>query len=219
MGGMNWNWLVGIGCMLFLLPGYLSAQAGWEQKMDREGIKVFMRQMDNSPLKAVKTVCTINTSLSVLTAVLLDIPGSAEWVYATRKIAVLKKNSPSELVYYSELNIPWPVTNRDFIVLLTVTQDQKTKAVTVLGDNKPDYLPEYKNIVRIQRSYSKWLITPLQNGQVKIEYILEVDPGGSVPAWLINLFAGKGPFETFKKLREQVKKPIYHHVSLPFIKD
>jgi len=216
---MKWNWLIWTGCMLFFLPGYLKAQAVWEQKMDREGIKVFMRQMDNSPLKAVKTVCTINTSLSVLTAVLLDIPGSAEWVYATRKIAVLKKNSPSELVYYSELNIPWPVTNRDFIVLLTVTQDQKTKAVTVLGDNKPDYLPTYKNIVRIQRSYSKWLITPLQNGQVKIEYILEVDPGGSVPAWLINLFAGKGPFETFKKLREQVKKPIYHHVNLPFKKD
>src|SRR5436190_5075720 len=121
MADMKWNWLIWTGCMLFFLPAYLHAQAGWEQKMDRDGIKVFMRNMDNSPLKAVKTVCTINTSLSILTAVLLDIPGSAEWVYATKKIAVLKKNSPSELLYYSELNIPWPVTNRDFIVLLTVT--------------------------------------------------------------------------------------------------
>ena len=77
----------------------------------------------------------------------------------------------------------------------------------------------HKDIVRIQESYSKWVITPLQNGQVKIEYELRVDPGGKVPVWLINMFATKGPFETFKKLREQVKKPFYSHISLPFIKD
>lgn len=207
------------GCLLVFITACSNAQTDWELKTDKEGIQVFMKKMDNSPLKAVKTVCTIKTSLTTLTNVLLDINSSADWVYATKKISLLKQVSPSELIYYSEINIPWPVTNRDFIVLLSVTQDQKTKAVSVLGYNKPDYLPAYKNIVRIRRSYSRWLITPLPNGVVKIEYILEVDPGGTVPAWLINLFAGKGPFETFKKLREQVKKPVYHSTTLPFIKD
>ena len=109
--------------------------------------------------------------------------------------------------------------NRDFIVRLKVTQDAKTKVVTVEGENKPSFLPEKKNIVRIQQSYSKWIIVPQPNGQVKIEYVLQVDPGGLVPAWLINLFATRGPFESFKNLRLQVKKPAYNHVNLPFIKD
>ena len=216
---MNWNRHFFTGYILLFITGSVAGQTDWELKVDKEDIRVYTKNTDNSPLKAVKTVCSINTSLTTLTAVLLDINNSIDWVYATKKITLLKQISPGELIYYSELEIPWPVNNRDFIVGLTVLQDEKTKMVTVAGMNKPSYLPAYKDIVRIQQSYSKWEITPLQNGQVKIEYELQVDPGGKVPAWLVNMFATKGPFETFKKLREQVKKPVYNHVSLPFIKN
>ncbi|HMC84782.1 MAG TPA: START domain-containing protein [Chitinophagaceae bacterium] len=216
---MKWSRLIIAAYLLLFLSSIAIAQTDWQLKVDKEGIKVYTKQMENSPLKAVKTVCTINTSLTILTALLLDINNTPEWVYATKKISLLKQVSLSDLIYYSEIEIPWPVSNRDFIVLLKVTQDQKTKVVSVIGDNKPDYLPAVKNVVRIKRSYSKWLISPLPNGQVKIEYILEVDPGGAIPAWLINMFATKGPYETFKKLREEVKKPAYIQASLAFIKD
>ncbi|GAC1427196.1 MAG: hypothetical protein NVSMB7_04000 [Chitinophagaceae bacterium] len=132
--------------MLFLIT-VSAAQADWELKVDKEGIKVYTKKMDDSPLKAVKTVCTINTSLSALTAVLLDIGNSINWVYATKKITLLKQVSRAELFYYSEVEIPWPASNRDFIVLLTVAQDERTKIVTVAGLNRPNYLPLYKNIV------------------------------------------------------------------------
>lgn len=195
------------------------AQNNWELKQDKEGIKVYTKNMDNSAFRAIKTVCTIDATPSVLTAVLLDINNSTEWVYATKKAVLLKQPSPDELYYYSEIAVPWPVSNRDFIVRLKVTQDERTRAVTVVADNQPTYLPENKNIVRVPQSYSKWVIEPLPNNQVKIEYILQVDPGGTVPAWLINLFATKGPFESFKSLREQVKKPVYKQARLAFIKN
>jgi len=63
------------------------------------------------------------------------------------------------------------------------------------------------------------LITPIPQGGVKIEYELQVDPGGKVPAWLVNMFATKGPFETFKKLQQQVKKPVYSRRSFAFVKE
>lgn len=205
--------------LLLLIPFYCFSQNEWSLKLDKEGIKVYTKNAENSAFKAVKTTCTIATSLTKLTAVLLDINSSKDWVYATKSCTILKQPSPSELFYHSEVNIPWPVNNRDFIVRLKVTQDPVTRVVTVDGENKPTYLPENKGVVRIQHCYSKWIITPEANGQVKIEYVLQVDPGGMVPAWLINLFATKGPFESFKSLRLQVKKPAYNHVSLPFIKD
>ncbi|MEP6746555.1 MAG: START domain-containing protein [Bacteroidota bacterium] len=216
---MNLKRLFLTGYILFFVCACAGAQPDWELKLDKDGIKVYTKKTDKSPFKAVKTVCAVNSSLTSLTAVLLDIKNSADWVYATKTISLLKQLSVSELVYYSEIQVPWPVVNRDFIVQLIVSQDPKTKTVSVVGNNKPDYLPANTNIIRIQHSYSKWLITPLPNGQVKIEYILEVDPGGTVPAWLINMFATKGPFETFKKLREEVKKPAYQHASFAFIKE
>jgi len=207
------------GFMIIFCCWFARAQTNWELKVDREGIKVYTKTMDNSPLKAVKTVCVLNTTLTTLTAVLLDVKGSMDWVYATKSITLLKQISPSELVYHSEINIPWPASNRDFVVAISVVQDEKTKAVTVLGINKPTWIPEKKDVVRIQQSYSKWVITPLQPGSVKIEYELQVDPGGKVPVWLVNMFATRGPFETFKKLQLQVKKPVYSNKTYPFIKD
>lgn len=207
------------GCILLSFSSLLFAQNNWVLKQDKEGIKVYTQHLDNSPYKAIKIVCTIDASLSRLTAVLMDINNSADWVYATKKCTLLKQLSPSELYYYSEIEVPWPASNRDFIVRLKVSQDEKTKAVSIIADNKPTYLPEYKNIVRIPQSDSRWLIEPLPNGQVKIEYVLQVNPGGSVPAWLINLFATRGPFESFKNLRLQVKKPMYNKVVLAYIKD
>ncbi|HMO61565.1 MAG TPA: START domain-containing protein [Ferruginibacter sp.] len=194
-------------------------QKDWTLKVDKDGIKVYTKNLDNSPFKAVKSVCTIETSLSRLTAVLMDINSTADWVYATKKCVVLKTISASEVIYYSEIDAPWPVSNRDFIVRLWAEQDEKTKVVSILSENKPSYLPVYGNIVRIQHSHSQWLLHPLPNGQVRVEFELQVNPGGNIPAWLINMFATKGPYESFKKLKQQVKKPVYLSMEAPYVKD
>jgi hypothetical protein len=41
---------------------------------------------------------------------------------------------------------------------------------------------------------------------INIIYIFEAEPGGSLPAWLANMFADKGPYESFKNLSELLKK-------------
>lgn len=204
-------------CLLLYVTAF--AQNDWVLKQDKEGIMVYTKNLNNSPFKAIKTVCIIDATPAILTAVLLDINNSKEWVYATKKAILLKQTSPDELFYYSEIDVPWPINNRDFIVHLKASQDEHTKAVTIVADNLPKYLPENKNIIRVPQSYSKWLIEPMSNNKVKIEYILQVNPGGTAPAWLINLFATKGPFESFKNLRLQVKKPVYQQVKLAFIKN
>ncbi len=197
----------------------VTAQDNWQLKQNKEGIKVYTKNLENSPFKAIKTECTIDATLTAITAVLLDIPAGTDWVYATKKCVVLKQLSATEVYYYSEVNIPWPVSNRDFIVRIRVSQNDKTKAVTVAGDNFPAYLPVNKNIVRIPQSVSNWYIEPVGTSQVKVVYTLQVDPGGTVPAWLINLFAARGPFESFKNLRTQVKKAAYTQARLSFIKN
>ncbi len=216
---MKWKYIFVTFCLITFVSANTFAQDDWVLKTDKEGIKVYTKGLENSSLKVSKTVCIIDASLNRLTTVLMDINTAADWVYSTKKATLLKQLSPSELYYYSEVAVPWPASNRDFVVHMKVTQDEKTKTVTVVGESKPTYLPTVKNIVRIQQSYTKWLILPLQNGQVQIEYYLQVDPGGIVPAWLINMFSTKGPFETFKNLRQQVKKDIYKRISVPFIRD
>ncbi len=208
---------VGLIFLLISVAFRSSAQHQWVLKTDEAGIQLYTRTVPSSPYKALKTVCTLQTTLTSVAAVLLDVMRTPEWVYGTSSCSILKQESPSVVYYYAEMGMPWPVANRDFIVKISMTQDPVTKVITVLAENQPDFIPEKKKLVRIQNSSGKWQIAPLSDGRVRIEYQLFVDPGGSVPATLVNLFSGKGPFESFRNLKRQVALKEYRNANIPFI--
>jgi hypothetical protein len=212
------NRIEGILTIGFLLVSISLAGQSWELKDEVDGIKVYTSTVENSDIKAVKVECTIEATLSQLTAVLLDIPASDEWIYATKFCRLQKTISPCELIYHSELNVPWPARNRDFIVRVKLEQDSITKKLTVDGENLPDYLKEQEDVVRIMHTESNWTVTP-RNKYLDIVFTLHVNPGGSIPAWLTNLFVTRGPLETFRNLRSQVKKEEYKDVRFSFLVD
>jgi hypothetical protein len=204
---------------LLTLSPIIYAQNSWKLSTEKDGIKVYTKSILTSKVKALKIECVLNTSASQLVAVLLDVNKGNEWVYSTKSSTLLKKVSPSELYYYSEVSLPWPAQNRAFVAHLIVTQNMTSKVVTIDAPCVSGFIPEKANIIRIQQSTGKWVITPLSKKQVSIEYTLAVDPAGSIPAWLVNLVASQGPLETFKMLRIQLQKAEYKQVSLPFIVD
>lgn len=203
---------------VMLFPFFCKAQEDWKLKQSKEGIEIYTKPLENSHLKGIKVKCALPVTLSQLVTVIMDVNTAAEWVYSTKSSTLLKKINAGELYYYSEVNLPWPISNRDFIAHLKVTQDPHTKVVTIDGPVVSNYLPEKKDIVRVRSSYGKWVLTPQKNN-VKIEYTLETDPGGSLPAWLVNLFVAKGPHETFKNLKVQLSKAAYKNVTLAYIKE
>ena len=210
------------GCLLCFLSSIsleATGQAQWTLKTNEDGIQLYTKSVPGSPYKALKTVCTLQTSLSAVAAVLMDAGNSKEWVYGTSYSRLLKQESPTVTYFYAEMGMPWPVTNRDFIVKISLTQDPTSKVITVLAENQPDYIPEKKKLVRIRNSSGKWQVTPLSNRQVRVEYQLYVDPGGSVPATLVNLFSGKGPLESFRNLRKMVARKEYANAVVPFIQN
>lgn len=195
------------------------AQEEWKLKTDKENIKIYSKSTPESKVKSLKVVCAIDAKLTQLAALMLDINATTEWVYKTKSAIIQKQVSPSEIIYYSEIDMPWPLSNRDFIVRIKVSQDPTTKIITVNTENLPNYMPEKKDIVRVRHSDAQWVFKPLPKNQVAIEYTLVVDPGGSIPTWLVNMFSTKGPFECFKNLKEEIKKPVYAKAKLPFVVD
>ncbi|WCT14038.1 START domain-containing protein [Mucilaginibacter jinjuensis] len=208
--------LLTLTCIIFF-AGTTYAQENWKLKTEDEGIKVYTRAVSNSNFKAVKVNCQVSANASQFVAVIMDIKNSVTWAYHTKSATVLKQVSPSELYYYSEVQVPWPVHNRDFICHIMVKQNPQTKVVTIDAPCLGDYIPEKDGIVRVKQSVGKWIITPIGKDKLDIEYTLALDPGGDVPAWLINLFAAEGPMQTFKKLKTQLQNPAYQRIELPYI--
>lgn len=208
---------IGVGLLLLASVVRAQAQKDWTLKLDKENIKVYTKTQENSNLKAIKVSCELNTTLSKLTAVVMDANAGTEWVYSTKSSTLLKQISPSELIYHSEVSLPWPFSNRDFVAHLIAKQDPATKVVTIDGPVEPHYIAKNKGVVRVEKSFGRWVITPRGTNLVHLDYTLQTDPGGSIPAWLVNMFVTKGPFETFKKLKDQLNKSKYASAKFPFI--
>ncbi len=194
------------------------AQTEWQLKKDEDGIQVFTASTDSSAFKCIKVECTVKASPSQLVALLMDINKQHEWVYGSKSAEVIKVIKPNEFIFHSEVDVPWPYTDRDYIAHITVNQTSP-EHLTIDSHSEPDMLPVKDGIVRVRKSSAHWDVTSLGKDLIKIVYTVSFDPAGSVPAWLTNMFVTKGPFQTFQKLKNNVGQPAYRNVHYDFIKE
>lgn len=199
---------VKITCLL-LCSGFVSSVTGqynWQLSKAKDGIRVYQSAVKHSNYKSIKVECTLEGSYDRLIAVLNNVSGQKEWVYNNKTAYILKRVNPHELYYYSETSLPWPMSNRDAVVHLKMDKDSLNRYLNIMAVSVPDYVAEKSGKVRVTRSTVTWNVTMPTAKTISIIYIFEADPGGSLPAWVANMFVDKGPYESFKKLGQLLKK-------------
>ena len=212
------NFLLLLGLFTFL-SGSLCSQTQWSLKKDKDGIKIYTGSLENSKFKTVKVECIVKSSLTQLATLLLNAESQPKWVFSTKSAYITRKISPSEIYYYAELNTPWPISTRDMVIDLAITQDPVTKIMTVHADNIDKIIPVKVGKIRVPITEATWTVIPLQENKIKIIYSIRIDPGGEVPAWMVNLFIIKIPYETFKNLTSLLQRSSSKEPKLTFLKD
>jgi START domain len=192
--------------LLCLLTGTSFGQHNWKLEKDKNGIKVYSSDMPNSSFKAVKVECTLTGSYTKLVSILTKVPQFSNWIYNTKLSKLVRQTTPLDFVYYSETHLPWPLSNRDAVIHLRIKTDSLPRVLTISGSSVTDLVPEIPGKVRVSQYAANWKVTMPTAKTIKIYYVLELNPGGSIPAWVANSFSDKGPFETFSNLAELLKK-------------
>jgi hypothetical protein len=195
---------------LFLCLGWLKAQVpgskNWHLVKQKNGIEVFTAPGGHDGLKLIKVTAQMSGSLQRVKEVFTNIPIQEEWVYATRKSYLVKKLDENSMLYYNETGLPWPASNRDVVIRMVLEEDPSFKSLQIRQEAVTGTLPARKGLVRVQHLSGHWEFTETGNNKLKAIYFLDVDPGGSLPAWVVNLFIAKGPYETFVKLQQLLNR-------------
>jgi hypothetical protein len=197
--------------IFFLLLGlFLSvpvfSQGDWTLVNNEKWIQIYKSGMSNSNYKRIKVECTIDGTLDKLVKVLNDVSNHKNWIYNTKQSYIVKRISANEYYYYTETTLPWPMQNRDAVVHIKFQRDAANETLNIAAAGEPDYLPEVSGKVRVPRSANSWKVTVPAPNKLHIVYIFEAEPGGGLPPWLVNTFVNKGPYESFRKLSELLKK-------------
>lgn len=189
----------------------------WTLVRERDGITVWKREIAGSAIAQSLAKVTVESKLSPLVALIMDIDNEHSWIDSVDRSESLEQISASKLYGYTLSNAPWPVADRDAVVLTEAFQDPVTCVVQIHSHATPDQLPEKEGVVRIQKIDSLWTLTPQAGGKVEISYQLHSEPGGNLPAWLINSMITDQPFNTLKNLRNIIGTSPYKDVRSSFI--
>jgi START domain len=192
-------------CCVFVFFNSLSAQNDWEVQKEKDGIKISNRHSPTSAFKDVRVEVDLPGNIDQLSAILLDVNKYTEWAYATRKSVLIKQLTPGKLIYYSEIEVPWPATDRYFYADFELIKDPAGHTMRVVSSRISYDAPPPKDLVQVPFSRGSWNVTQLSKRTIHVDYILELDPGGSLPSWIVNLFSSKGPLETFENIKAKMK--------------
>jgi hypothetical protein len=70
--------------------------------------------------------------------------------------------------------------------------------------NKPDEIEQEEKYVRMPVAKGKWTITSISDKEISILFQYFADPGGKIPAWLVNSFVVKNPHMMLQSIRDQM---------------
>ncbi|HVM87046.1 MAG TPA: START domain-containing protein [Puia sp.] len=181
-------------------------QGTWQFVKEQDGIRMYNRPSQQSKFNDIKIEVDLHGTLNQVAAILADAEKYTEWAYGTKTSIIVKKINHYDFVYYSVIDVPWPASDRDFYAHCKIIHDSSSHSLKVVSESIRNYMPEKKNIVRIPLSRGTWDIKAMAGNKIHLVYILELDPGGNVPAWLMNIFSTKGPLETFENLKQKLKR-------------
>lgn len=179
-------------------------QENWELRRNENGITIYSQRHNN--IVQLRLLTEFNASSESLIAQLQNINNYVNWVYGNKRSGIIKKISNNDIIYFTEAHLPWPIQDRDLVIELNIKPANATEPLTITAKSIDGILPPKKHFIRVPYSLATWRVTPIPGNKIKIDYTFSIDPGGSIPGWLVNMTIAKGPYESFLKLGDILKK-------------
>jgi hypothetical protein len=196
---------LGLFLLIQVLSCSLSAQS-WDFVKEQDGIKIYTRQEAGKSLKAYKGTAVIRAPAEKVFTLIEDVNHTDWWDPSLIEIKVLAYEKNKGAKYYLVYDSPWPVTNRDLYVDVTVTIDRVKSVYTITAVTSKAVMPENEGLVRIRDYRQTWTVSSA--GEKLSNVILEgyLDPAGNIPDWISNMLVNQSPLNAILGIKERMEK-------------
>lgn len=188
----------------FYTIGVAAQTSDCDLKKDKDGVKVYTCKSDTSKFRSLKAEFVIeNTSIEELKKFMFTVPGYLNWQYNVTEATMLKQINDNEMIYRAVIRAPWPLDDREIIAQFAIVIQDPDHANFYIKNVQSDF-PLNEDLVRIPYSQSSWDIIRINNS-LHVTYKMNVDPGGYVPAFFINMAMADGPYQSFRDLKKLIQ--------------
>merc|ERR1712188_154808 len=98
----------------------------------------------------------------------------------------LEKFGDEKCVIHQVYKLPWPLANREIVVVKEVVRDDDGTIYHVNRSVQHPKAKETSKVVRAQVTNCSYIFRPVSDTETDVSYIVAFDPMGNIPKWLVN---------------------------------
>ena len=203
MFSMKVKLLLSVVLALAICPMAAFGEPQWELLAEEEGIKVERRDRPESPMPVFRGTGYVDVEWHNVLAFLNDVENNDTWMYGCTESRILSSGELGTFILYHRTGAPWPLWDRDVVIKTKLLKHSDGKFEVRLQSVEDERMPEQDGIVRMPRLVGSYLLKPEEN-RTRIAFEIDVEPGGSVPIWLVKMVSLNLPLQTLRNLRAEV---------------
>jgi hypothetical protein len=200
--------MVGLSIACFALLAHLSSASEW-QSVDNttDGIQIFRKEGSSSGLIAFRGIGVVEAPLPLVATVIFDTDRRREWVEGLVDSRILRWEDKDNFIEYDHIEMPFFMTERDFISKITMSVDLPKKQMVFHYQSSDDPSAPRTDYIRGEVIDMTFILSSIDNDtKTSIDAAFLCDPKGWIPKWLVNFFLEDWPKRTFRNLRKEVLK-------------
>jgi len=174
----------------------------WKKSLEKDNITIYTRHVEESNFKEFLAETSMKGSINEFIEIFTDIENYPSWVPDCKSVETIDRPSPNDITYHMRLKVPFPFANRDIVQQIVLNKNGTILEIDLV--NQAKRVTENKKYVRMQVAKGKWEIEEISQEEISIRFQYFADPGGDIPAWLVNSFIVKSPHLTLRNLKEMM---------------
>jgi len=187
--------------------------SGWQTIKEDAGLIISRKMVDQSGIYVFRGQATVDAPTAIVFGLAADITRRKEFnphCIAFEKIREYSKDPNNEvyLAYYASDSMISMVAKRDFALLRVVAKDVDGKGTCLSAGTSVNHalIPEKDGFIRAVSGISGWVFEPKGEHKCAITVLIQVNPNGWIPSWVVNYGGPNKALEGFLRFQEVVLK-------------
>ena len=180
--------------------------ADWILVSDEDGVEVYTADIESSDIRGVKGIFTMPYNCAYVFSVIMDNKRALTWVDRLISSEIIDEKNPYSQTVYVAMDTPFPFVDREFVYNREYTFDDENDTIFVKIVSVDREIKGSRRLRATIHHSSQRFVSQDDGEACLVESQTHADPGGYIPAWVVNMYQVDWPMNTSLALKEELKK-------------
>ncbi len=200
---------------VLLFPILAWADQDFKNVQNREDLVIIQKAVKLPGQKVLEARANIHQPIEVIGSILMDVSFYSRWLRDCSKVVLLEGNHAKACIAYMEMDMPWPLCNREIILAFTTSVDPERNQIRIRAEALKNYpYPVAGANIRITDGELSIILEKNKPFETSLTIANRFDLGGKIKPSLADLLVESMLSTSIANFRELTRFSRYNRILL-----